>query len=98
MHFMQQRFCLILVILGSSRLGDASVDVPLYHKAYEGRNLRSEQLFMGVLMLDILLSDLIASKSDKVISPTEICNGVNVSGGAAKLLQVFEYLSFAASF
>lgn len=53
---------------------------------------------MGVLVPDIILCDLIASKSNEVIPPTKICDSVNVSWGATKLLQIFEYLGFVARF
>lgn len=48
-------------------------------------------------MLDIIFCDLIASKSNKIIAPTEICDGVNISWGTAKLLQLREYFGFVAS-
>lgn len=52
---------------------------------------------MGILMPNIILCDLIASKSNKVIAPTEICDGVNISWRTTKPLQLFEYFGFVAS-
>ncbi|MFJ5447241.1 hypothetical protein ACIKP9_13480 [Methylobacillus methanolivorans] len=48
-------------------------------------------------MLDIAAGDLIASELYKVVAPTEVCDGVNISCGTAKLSQIVEYLGFVTS-
>ncbi|CAD5266484.1 hypothetical protein BOSE62_30228 [Bosea sp. 62] len=69
-----------------ARLRNASVYISFCQKAYQGRDFGSDQLFMGILMLDIFLSDFFARKSNNVIAPTKISDSMNVPWRTAKIL------------